>query len=187
MSTVFEPIESVDTVVTYAIKISEKFWRWFRRRAVGFNCVEGPSTACRRRSHHWIFGRNFHDQSMWRVCLYVCPIESVDILVTFVFQLCKLRDDFDDDGQLDSIALMKAPSTARRRRNYLGSVQSSMTKVTRVSTLSVEQIIIINSVAGPIGDGRCRSAEGADPSKRAVWGRLSIAVHRYRRFVCFKK
>ena len=31
---------------------------------------------------------------------------------------CRLRDDFDDDGQLDSIA-PKAPSTARRRWNHL--------------------------------------------------------------------
>ena len=37
--------------------------------------------------------------------LYIhCPSESVDALVTFVMQLCKLREDFDDDGQLASIA-----------------------------------------------------------------------------------
>ena len=32
------------------------------------------------------------------------PIESVDNLVTYVMQLCKLRDDFDDDEKLESIA-----------------------------------------------------------------------------------
>ena len=40
----------------------------------------------------------------------------VSPFVTFVMQLCKLRDDFDDDGQLDSIA-PSAP--ARHRQNYL--------------------------------------------------------------------
>ena len=38
-------------------------------------------------------------------------------------------DDFDDDGQLDSIAPYP---TARRSRNHRRSLQSCMTKVTRV-------------------------------------------------------
>ena len=37
-------------------------------------------------------------------CTMLRSIESVDTLVTFVMQFCKFRDDFDDDGRLDSIA-----------------------------------------------------------------------------------
>ena len=71
---------------------------------------------------------------------------SVDTLVTFVIcNFCRLRGDFEDDGQLDSTAQI-APSarsnpTARRRRNHLEVCKSSMTKVTRVSTLSMGQSI----------------------------------------------
>ena len=53
---------------------------------------------------------------------------------------CRLRDDFDDDGQLDSIApKARSNPTARRRRNHLEVCKSCMTKVTRVSTLSMGQ------------------------------------------------
>ena len=47
----------------------------------------------------------------------LCFIESVDTLLTSC-NFCKFQNDFDDDGQLDSIA-PTAPSTARRRRNHL--------------------------------------------------------------------
>ena len=58
-------------------------------------------------------------------------------------QLSKLWDDFDDGGQLVSIAPI-APSarlnpTVRRRRNHLEVCKSCMTKVTKVSTLSMGQ------------------------------------------------
>ena len=36
--------------------------------------------------------------------IILCPIESVDTLVIFVTQLCKLKADIDDGGQLESIA-----------------------------------------------------------------------------------
>ena len=59
----------------------------------------------------------------------------------------KLRDDFDDDGQLDSTApkarSARSNPTARRRRNHLEVCKSCMTKVTRMSTLSMGQSIAI--------------------------------------------
>ena len=61
-----------------------------------------------------------------------------DTLVTFVMQLllaCRRRDDFDDDGQLDSIApLARSNPTARHRRNHL---QFFMTKMSIVSSLNI--------------------------------------------------
>ena len=38
------------------------------------------------------------------ICFYSVQLGSVDTLVTFVMQLCKLRDVLDNDVQLDSIA-----------------------------------------------------------------------------------
>ena len=53
---------------------------------------------------------------------------------------CRLRDDFDDDGQLASIAPKASLTpTARLRQNHLEVCKSCMTKVTRVSTLSMGQ------------------------------------------------
>ena len=111
--------------------------RWFRsRRAIGlavieFNC---PSASKATQNFQKIFSaRNtriilisaktvftYSHLVNMQLCI-LCPIESVD---TFVMQLFKFRDDFDDDGQLDSIAPSAAAlpkgqlnPTARRRRN----------------------------------------------------------------------
>ena len=48
----------------------------------------------------------------------------------------KIRDDFDDDGQLDSIApAARSNPTARRRRNHLEFFGIFMTKVTGTETV----------------------------------------------------
>ena len=44
----------------------------------------------------------FEYRSKSDVDCILCPIENVDTIVTFVMEICKLRDDFDDNGQLDA-------------------------------------------------------------------------------------
>ena len=57
------PIESVDTLVTFVMKISENS-RWFRRRrAVGFDCAFGAiKSNCPSSSKSSRIFRNFHDE-----------------------------------------------------------------------------------------------------------------------------
>ena len=96
-----------------------------------------------------LFFGNAHQSSNWRrslcykgsIRLYPVPSRVRTLSSLLSCNLCRLWDDFDNDGQLDSIA-PKAQSarsnpTARRRRNHLEVCKSCMTKVTRVSTLSM--------------------------------------------------
>ena len=91
-----------------------------------------------------------HVTNTWRPLLRVtqlhvtlrsilCPsrVWTPSSLLSWKFR--KIRDDFDDDGQLDSIAPpARSNPTARRRRNHLEFFEICMTKVTRVSVHTLD-------------------------------------------------
>ena len=66
----------------------------------------------------------------------------------------KIRDDFDLDGQLDSIALeARSNPTARRGRNHLKFFKIFMQTGTKLSTLSMGQSIMVVILCVPSGMG----------------------------------
>ena len=105
---------------------------WHYRQWFAFQFIS--STGCWRPR-----GRRFvRYLPLW---LYSVPSRVWTLSSPLSFNFCRLRDDFDDDGQLDSTA-PSAPSarsnpTARRRRNHLEVCKRCMTRVTRVSALSM--------------------------------------------------
>ena len=99
---------------------------------------------------------------------------------------CRLRDDSDDDGQLDSIApkaqSVRSNPTARRRRNHLEVCKSCMTKVTRVSTLSMgteyrwcwQPFGQLDSIAGRVGTMTHHVSIGVEMRSRIFMTTLSV-------------